>query len=151
MLVIIVNNLMLSNLTPVYCAWINIDGNRIWSSKWMYLQVSMKPHISGCNIRLYYQYFGITFRQSDVIIEVELARSRFLNTSVKWAETILWDNVFSVCYIIRVRFLCLVRSKLRLCSANNRADYFSNLARDLLSIFWTYSEQETENWPCRSD
>ena len=42
---------------------------------------------------------------------------------------------------------CLARSNLRLCSANHRAGYFSNLACDWLSIVWAYSEQETENGP----
>ena len=46
------------------------------------------------------------------------------------------------------RFLSLSRSKLRLCLANHRAGYFSNLACDWLSIVWAYSEQETENGPC---
>ena len=45
----------------------------------------------------------------------------------------------------RARFLSLARSKLRLCSANRRAGYFSNLACDWLSIVWAYSEHETEN------
>ena len=44
-------------------------------------------------------------------------------------------------------FLSLARSKLRLCSANHRAGYFSNLACDWLSIVWAYSELETENGP----
>ena len=48
----------------------------------------------------------------------------------------------------RACFLSLARSKLRLCSANHRAGYFSNLACDWLSIVWAYSEQETENGPC---
>ena len=48
---------------------------------------------------------------------------------------------------IRARFLSLARNKLRLCSANHRAGYFSNLACDWLSIVWAYSEQETENGP----
>ena len=43
------------------------------------------------------------------------------------------------------RFLTLAQSKLRLCSANHRAGYFSNLACDWLSIVWAYSEQGTEN------
>ena len=47
----------------------------------------------------------------------------------------------------RARFLSLARSKLRLCLANHRAGYFSNLACDWLSIVWAYSEQETENGP----
>ena len=50
------------------------------------------------------------------------------------------------CYI-RARFLSLAQIKLRLCSANHRAGYFSNLACDWLSIVWAYSEQETENGP----
>ena len=49
--------------------------------------------------------------------------------------------------VSRARFLSLARSKLRLCSANHRAGYFSNLACDWLSIVWAYSEQETENGP----
>ena len=47
----------------------------------------------------------------------------------------------------RARFLCFAWSKLRLCSANHRTGYFSNLACDWLSIVWGYSEQETENGP----
>ena len=45
------------------------------------------------------------------------------------------------------RFLSVAWSKLRLCSANHRAGYWSNLACDWLSIVWAYSEQETENGP----
>ena len=45
------------------------------------------------------------------------------------------------------RFQALAQSKLRLCSANHRAGYFSNLACDWLCIVWAYSEQETENRP----
>ena len=44
-------------------------------------------------------------------------------------------------------FLSLARSRLRLCSANHRAGYLSNLACDWLSIVWAYSEQETESGP----
>ena len=44
-------------------------------------------------------------------------------------------------------FLSLPQSKLRLCAANHRAGYFSNLACDWLIIVWAYSEQETENGP----
>ena len=45
------------------------------------------------------------------------------------------------------RFLSLTQSKLRLCSANHRAGYFSNLACDWLSTVWAYSELKTENGP----
>ena len=43
------------------------------------------------------------------------------------------------------RFLSLNRNKLRLCLANHRPGYFSNLAYDCLSIVWSSSRQETEN------
>ena len=49
--------------------------------------------------------------------------------------------------LFRACFLSLVRSKLRLWSANHRACYFSNLACDWLSIVWAYSEKGTENRP----
>ena len=62
-----------------------------------------------------------------------------------------WIMSFILSYLTsqlhRARFLSLVRSKLRLCSANHGAGYFSNLACDWLSIVWAYSGQETENGP----
>ena len=45
------------------------------------------------------------------------------------------------------RFIYLGRSKLRLCLANHREGYLSNLACDWLSIVWAYSEQDTGNGP----
>ena len=52
---------------------------------------------------------------------------------------------------IWARFLSLAHSKLRLCSANHRAGYFSNLPCDWLSTVWAYSAQEPENGPwCES-
>ena len=55
---------------------------------------------------------------------------------LRWSKIDIW-----------VRFPSLARSKLRLCLANHRAGYFSNLTCDWLSIAWAYSEQETENGP----
>ena len=49
--------------------------------------------------------------------------------------------------IIWARFMSLAHSKLRLCSVNHRAGYFSNLACDWLSIVRAYSKQETGNGP----
>ena len=46
---------------------------------------------------------------------------------------------------IEARFLSLARSKLRLCSANHRPGYWSNLPCDWPSTAWAYSEQQTEN------
>ena len=45
------------------------------------------------------------------------------------------------------RFLSPARSKLRLCSANHRPGYWSNLPCDWPSTAWAYSKQETENGP----
>ena len=71
----------------------------------------------------------------------------------------LWRmaNIFMLCLLeiflwwlsphIWARFLSLARSKLRLCSANHRPGYWSNLPCDWLSTAWAYSEQETENRP----
>ena len=47
----------------------------------------------------------------------------------------------------RARFPSLARSKLRLCSANHRPGYWSNLPCDWPSTAWAYSEQETEKGP----
>ena len=62
-----------------------------------------------------------------------------------WNWIILGNLPWSL--ISRARFQSLARSKLRLCSANHRAGYFSNLACDWLSIVWAYSKQDTENGP----
>ena len=60
-----------------------------------------------------------------------------------WNET-HWCS----CVIITwVCFLSLARSKLRLCSANHRPGYWSNLACDWPSTAWAYYEEETENGP----
>ena len=48
---------------------------------------------------------------------------------------------------IWARFLSLVQSKLRLCSANHRPGYWSKLSCDWPSTASAYSEQETENGP----
>ena len=51
----------------------------------------------------------------------------------RWVDLVLKSR-------IRARFLSLRR--LRLCSANHRACYFSNLACDWLNIVWACSEQK---------
>ena len=56
-------------------------------------------------------------------------------------DVIFWTD------LIWARFLSLVWSKLRLCSANHRPGYWSNLSCDWLSTAWAYSKQETENGP----
>ena len=90
---------------------------------------------------------------------VDINQLMLTGSATKMTLASFFDNqLFQICVInqvttlkmadkIRARFLSLARSKLRLCSANHRAGYFSNLACDWLSIVWAYSEQETENGP----
>ena len=49
--------------------------------------------------------------------------------------------------MVWARFLSLALIKLRLCSANHRSGYWSNLPCDWPSTAWAYSKQETENGP----
>ena len=114
---------------------------------------------------------------SHMPIEEEVANRPYLHNSISpnWVTWWIWDSGWhgdtkdlwrsfdssdlpagEYCTVqagghSRARFLSLARGKLRLCSANHRAGYFSNLACDWLSIVWAYSEQETENGPrfCR--
>ena len=61
----------------------------------------------------------------------------------------VWAFISSTpCGLTWARFLSLARSKLRLCSANHRPGYWSNLPCDWPSTDWAYSEKETENGPC---
>ena len=76
-----------------------------------------------------------------------LSCSMYSPTLSRWALVGYWLNARARSSLTRARFLSLARSKLRLCSANHRAGYFSNLACDWLSTVWAYSEQETENGP----
>ena len=62
------------------------------------------------------------------------------NLMVSWSR-------LEICIWSWAHFLSLARSKLRLCSANHRPGYWSNLPCDWLSTVWAYSEQETENGP----
>ena len=47
-------------------------------------------------------------------------------------------------------FMSVAWSKLRLCSANHRPGYWSNLPCDWPSTAWAYSKQETQNGPWTS-
>ena len=76
--------------------------------------------------------------------------THFMYTGDAWdAGRILGSGITANVIEMRrwARFLSLAWSELRLCGANHRAGYFSNLACDWLSIVWAYSEQETENGP----
>ena len=82
-------------------------------------------------------------------ISIHLFQYTVCQSPLVWIIPWCWlpGPIFCVLSQIWARFLSLARSKLRLCSANHRAGYFSNLACDWLSIVWAYSEQETENGP----
>ena len=56
-------------------------------------------------------------------------------------------SIWYQCKSIWAHFLLHAQSKLRLCSANQRPGYWSNLLCDWPSRVWAYSEQETENEP----
>ena len=73
---------------------------------------------------------------------------RVVNNIPSNSTHFVW-HTFKIKYLIETwaRFLSPAQSKLRLCLANHRAGYFSNMACDWLSIVWAYSEQETENGP----
>ena len=67
---------------------------------------------------------------------------------IRWVQKDLWWME----HVIRACFLSLVRSKLRLCSANHRPGYWSNLPCDWLSTAWAYSEAiagAATLWPVR--
>ena len=61
-----------------------------------------------------------------------------------WLFISWWCKAPALTSVTWACVLSLVWGKLRLCSANHRAGYFSKLACDWLSIVWAYSEQETE-------
>ena len=71
----------------------------------------------------------------------------FFPTFSRNSSPSVFDNQTLQLSVIRARSLSPARSKLRLCSANHRAGYFSDLDCDWWSIVWAYSEQGTENGP----
>ena len=88
---------------------------------------------------------------------LEPARSKWVLGNSNWAchmsqpARLKWLMVYSLwaCQSnsnwIWSCFLSLARIKLRLCSANHRPGYWSNLPCDWPSATWAYSEQDTEN------
>ena len=66
-------------------------------------------------------------------------------------EIASWGNSVVYCkHLPCARFMSLARSMLRLCLANHRSGYFSNLTCNWLSIVWAYFEQEKEIWPWKT-
>ena len=81
---------------------------------------------------------GTNFR--EILIEIYTSSFKKMHlkmSSAKWCTFFLGLNYTWAC------FLSLAQSKLRLCSANHRPGYWSNLPCDWLSTAWAYSEQET--------
>ena len=79
---------------------------------------------------------------------IEMLPANF-NDQSSLVQVITWRHqaTLSQQAITSARFLSLTRSKLRLCSANHRPGYWSNLPCDWPSTAWAYSEQETGNGP----
>ena len=90
-----------------------------------------------------YTFYQQTFRKCVVCWAIFFFFFKFQNSTFAGFFA-LWHKVYIMFW---ARFLSLAQSKLRLCSANNRAGYWSNLPCDWLSTAWAYSEQETENGP----
>ena len=67
--------------------------------------------------------------------------------SANLPETNNQFTVTNIAVTTWVPFLSLAQIKARLCSANHRPGYWSNLPCDWLSTAWAYSEQETGNGP----
>ena len=104
-----------------------------------YICLGYDISISACGNWLWFAIF-ITFIQKMTTWETEnLADTQSCGT--KKFMQIVCSSQF------RAHFLSLAPSKLRLCSANHRAGYWSNLPCDWLSIAWAYFKQETENGP----
>ena len=81
---------------------------------------------------------------------MEGARASTAMVLTMFAQNILvsaLEGLTIIQHLIRARFLSLAWSKLRLCSANYRPGYWSNLPSHWPSTAWAYSEQETENRP----
>ena len=102
---------------------------------WMQMTKKIRIHAVANHMRSIWQleYFKITLPLRHIFIIEPMCHH---NCSADFMNAQNW-----------ARFLSLARSKLRLCLANHRAGYFSNLACDWLSIIWAYSEQKTENGP----
>ena len=75
--------------------------------------------------------------RSEYLAIFRLLAQLMLPSKRLWALR-LWLNILD---------LSLAQSKLKLCSANHRPGYWSNLPCDWPSTAWAYSEQEAENRP----
>ena len=106
------------------------------------------PHLYTCHslaniIGLINPYTTVYFFSN--IISFSNATSYKCNISVwNWPNTM--DVMWALCKLMAwARYQSLAQSKLRLCSANHRPGYWSDLPWDWPSTAWAYSEQETEN------
>ena len=126
-----------------------VVGNKSWFHFLLAIYINDLPNMVCSEALLFAddtKIFRIAWQRSPVL---QQDLDKLMEWSDKWLLTFHQDKCEYV-HITRACFLYLARSKLRLCSANHRAGYFSNLACDWLSIVWAYSEQETENGPRNS-
>ena len=91
--------------------------------------------------RTFWVAYLIFFRPQYVWFLSHLYVGLIPNSSGQLAELIVFVIPLEhICIVTRARFLSLVRSKLRLCSANHRPGYWSNLPCDWPSTAWAYSQ-----------
>ena len=77
--------------------------------------------------------------------------NKFLWLTMLWWQMSVKQRAHKIKHNSWAHFVSLAQSKLRLCSANHRPGYWSNLSCDWPSTAWAYSEQETENGPWNLD
>ena len=98
--------------------------------------------------QLCWRYHSLPLRQGIIVLHTMRQWQELnIDETMNYSVCILWAFWRLHCKKTRACFLSLTQGKIRLCSANHWAGYFSNLACDWLSIVWAYSEQETENGP----
>ena len=100
----------------------------------------------GADIRIALKW---THKQSVMTVQKTFNSCMLMNDGQKTIITHRWFRVISLSVWLALgRYMSLAQSKLRLCSANHRPGYWSNLPCDWPSTAWAYPEQETENGPC---
>ena len=101
----------------------------ILQKTWIVSPAACKPCLEPLLVFIS-DWASLTLRSTLINIKITITEENVLLLIISWA-----------------RFLSLARGKLRLCSANHRPGYWSNLPCDWPSTAWAYSEQETENGP----
>ena len=134
------------------CFW-HIEAETKWPQLWLGTKQVWSHYLNKWWPRFSTQIFIIGHRWVNITCGCFQGMKQWWELKSKHFDVVLFFKVSLSCQSwcsINIRpgsVFCLARGKLRLCLANHRAGYFSNLPCDWLSIVWAYSEQETENSP----